>query len=312
VDSGPCRAACQDGDSWPGSGRCQSCQCKQAMDGWLPSAAELQCEHGVEVLLFDRDGDDLVAHGNGQGCANPSLFSNDCPSQARLGELRNGDVMVRWLCRTSELSEGLYDTHGIYDFAGIIAQNTRTGATCFWDAWPQVASDDNLPDLDIADASDNEVLRFAEKIGNLSGEGCVMCHDADPFIYTPYLGINGWQPAGAEQRPFGLVQPSGMVANTGMRHLVEPGAEACTSCHRISDGLGCGVLALDAMGELKAPAYDEQSQLGPYATWMPHDASQLGPSAWEDAFGAARDTILACCEGGYPSDTCAWEPIPAE
>jgi len=74
------------------------------MDGWLPSPDELQCDQGapIEVFTADAIGRLTPLDGAVPACANPTLLYGTCASGVTLGQLRRGDVRVKWICRRNE------------------------------------------------------------------------------------------------------------------------------------------------------------------------------------------------------------------
>jgi|GEM_PF-2048942 len=303
VDDGPCVDACAgiSPNSAPdvrAVARCYSCQCKSAMDGWLPNAAELQCVNGEEVVMLSRDDDGELVPDDGAACATPSSFQHSCDPGSRHGRLAQGDVEVRWLCRST-----LGSTGSTYDLVGVIAHNERSGATCFWDAHMGTVGNVGLPPLDIVDAPDDEVDAHLRRIGTLGGEGCIGCHEADPFVYTPFLTSVDAPSGNWMTGPYHLVGLSnGPVTAVEARHITAPEVRACTQCHRLGATLSSD-FALHASG--RQPPGGQQPLDFPFDRWMPHaEMEGMTETEWEAVYGSAVDHLLAC---GYE---CLSERVP--
>lgn len=317
-----CTEACVDTATDGGIALCYSCRCKAAFDNWLPSSDEVQCSTASPIVTYHADvsGPQVVlepAETDASECTNPSRLTGSCAQGSKLGVLQHDDVMLLWICRDPYAD---VDGSVVYADMGLIGQNTRTGATCFWDDIDNVTHDDDMPPLDLLDATDAERSRHGEVFYFTDGGGCVGCHDHDPFIFTPYLDAAPWTSVALKKAPYGLLNLDGTVRATGNLHLTSREAAACTSCHRIGSENTCGSLAADSMGLDKASPFEQAvldaampgSSHWPLAYWMPGAGAQIPDfAAWQTLFGPARDHVLACCEApGVDRGSCRWEPIP--
>jgi hypothetical protein len=319
-----CTDACADTQSDAGIAVCYSCRCKAAMDGWLPSREELQCglAEPIEVYTADVSGPEAVlspAAPDATTCANPSLLTDSCQAGSRLGQITNGDIEFKWICRDP------YDNGGApqYADAGAVAYNRSTGASCWWDDVDFVSGDDDWPSLDLMEGDADNLARHLEVFYATEGEHCTGCHDNDPFIYTPYLQSVMW-PIGAHvAAPFSITRVDGSQSATPNVHLVSREVAACTKCHRLSSAATCEFLSADSMGLNKGLYSYEQAVLdaadptSPHwrlAWWMPHGPPEVETYAeWIEGFGEAADRVAECCANpGVETPTCAWAPIPAE
>ncbi len=319
-----CTESCIDVASNAGIALCYSCRCKAAFDNWLPGPDEVQCSEATPIISYHADlsGPEIVlapSLPDATDCANPSLLTGSCRQGSKLGQLQHGDVMLRWICRDPYL-----DLNGevLYEDMGLVGQNVRTGVTCFWDDIDDVTHDDDMPPLDLMEASDQERARHQEVFYFTDGDSCKECHDHDPFIYTPYLQSTDWITVAAAKSPYSLVNLNGTGRATGNFHLVSPQANACLACHRIGSQNTCESFVRDSLGLNKDAPYEQQvrdaAQPGsPHwklAYWMPTVAAPVADFAtWVGLFGVARDHILACCAApGRDIGDCLWEPVPAE
>jgi hypothetical protein len=317
-----CTDACVDVDSDAGIALCHSCRCKAAFDNWLPSVDEVQCSTATPIVTYHADisGAQTVlepAADDAISCANPSLLTSSCLQGSRLGQLQHDDVMLRWICRDPHEDE---DGNLLYDDMGLVGQNVRTGATCFWDDVDYVTHDDDMPPLDLLEATEDERARYLEVFYFTAGETCVTCHDHDPFIYTPYLQSTGWISVAVDKGPYWVADLDGSGHATGNEHLVSPEAAACTTCHRMGSANTCDLFAGDSLADAKGSAYEQSvrdaAEPGnPHwklAYWMPNGGTPIEDFAtWSLLFGGAREHILECCNApGQNVGDCLWEPIP--
>lgn len=315
-----CEDACADTSTSAGWARCYSCQCKAAMDGWLPGPDELQCANGAEIVIYHTDDDGVlsVVDSDVSTCANPARLNQTCAPGGRLGQLTHGDVTVKWICRRNVYSARAADDPSVpYDDVGAILYNMRTGASCWVDDTGAGINDDNWPAMDLT-TEDADVAAWIRYFYAADGTGCSSCHDNDPFIYTPFLQSVGWVTGDYTWGGFSRVGLDGSRTLVEGLHLVSPEADACTSCHRITSTQTCSSWAADSMGTYKGSGTqpsllvalgDTTSPLWEINTWMPVADPFPDPDEWEATYGEARDAIQACCaQPGVETDACTWEP----
>jgi hypothetical protein len=334
-----CSAACADTTSTENWAVCWSCKCKEAMDGWLPSPAEIGCAAGKEMEIFTMkegaDGSPEMTKVTGavDKCLNPDRLRNHCEPGSRLVQVQHGDIMGKAICKREAVIENYADPNVTFSETGIILHNNRTGATCFYDDYDNVVSGDKQPDIDLTSGDPAKVAAFVKTYYRHEGEGCVACHDNDPFMYSPHLSTTGWmKPNGYQFGPYHLVNTKNLPPKSLHKQLVSPEAAPCTSCHRISDGWGtCNQWVKDAVGTPSIATMQEWMhrdsgkwgvKVDPrgfkwsYPFWMP-DYNYIGATmqpppdakSWDDRFGEARDHILKCCATPQ-APGCVWEDIP--
>ncbi len=314
--------------------RCYSCRCREALGNWLPNRAELQCSKGEEIVVYrSRPGKPAELEpvpGPVESCHNPALFGGSCLSGSRLGQLTHNDVEVKWICRrnTANLPSG-----APYDKVSVIASNTRTGATCFWENYSAQIGDDNLPSLDLAQAPAADVTEFSRHFSVTEGGGCIYCHDNDAFLYTPFLRSVRWKTGSYTKGPFARVMLKSAPVSVGHKQLVSAGAASCTACHRITTGRTCNGWAADSVGDAKDFGHEsavldatdritwkngvkvrEPGTEWQLAYWMPPGhVTASGWTQWNHRFGAAKELVLKCCgeiHTGVTSPDCQWTPVP--
>ena len=307
--------------------RCYACRCKDAMDGWLPSPEELQCANGAPIEVYTADASGALTRVDEEvsTCANPTLLYGTCAPGGTLGQLTHGDVSVRWICRRNTFRPDHDDPAAPFEDVGAILYNRRTGASCWFDDMDGTGlHQTNWPNMDLT-APDADLEAWTSLFYHTNGDGCVGCHDNDPFLYTPYLQSVSWETGAWTTGPFHLLKPDGGQSLTGNRALISPEAAACTSCHRITSGATCSSWAPDSVGLSKGggvqdivaqAANDPESPLWRLGTWMPPEPGD-DPHAWETRYRSAVDHITACCrrpgEDQPATDkqpACVWADVP--
>lgn len=333
-----CDTICKELTTPQNRARCYSCRCKEAMDGWLPSARELQCTKGNEiVILRSKAGKPLElepVYEQVSQCNNPSLFGGSCSPGGRLGQLVHDQIHVKWICRRNHFTPQYSDPKVPYDAVAVIATNMRTGATCFWNDDSGTIAGEDWPSMDVTQASDKELNHFAKHFDVSQGAGCIYCHDSQAFLYSPYLKTAGWKTDDYRFSPYARVLMNGKPESMPYKMLTSPDAKSCTQCHRIGTGRTCMSWASDAMGNTKEYGYETSSLLAidkvvvengqkvrkpgenwSLAYWMPPsiNTNPIDWKEWHARFGKAKDTVLKCCSeyhSGVHSPECTWADIP--
>lgn len=328
-----CTTSCADTSTDEGKAVCYSCQCKSAMDGWLPSQDELQCAEGEEIVVYssNSDGSLTPVYEDVTTCANPTLLYGTCSPGGRLGQLTHGTVTAKFICRRNHyVADAASDESLPYDDVGVILYNARNGASCWYDDYDGTGiAGRNMPDLDLTKDDPDNRAAFLGYYYFTEGKSCTGCHDNDPFNYTPYLASVGWVPGAYTFGSFVRVTTSGAFEGNDTSHLTSPEAAACTSCHRITSAATCTTWAPDSYGAAKGAGYehrvtsaaaDPNSALWWLGTWMPYlyqgQAQEKDHDAWEAEYGRARDAVQACCANpgvdgtGADGTACTWEATP--
>lgn len=333
-----CDTVCQTVDTEIQKGRCHSCQCKEAFDGWLPSPKELRCSVGQEIVVFRSSQKDPKIlepiKTDVETCHNPSLFGGTCKPGSRLGQLSHGDVLFKWLCKREDFNSDFNNSANEFQKVAIIGTNTRTGATCFWESNYIDVPGEHIPSLDQVHTSNEQVAKFTKVFPANEGWACLYCHDNDPFIRSSFLKSVSWQGTKHKFAPYARVMLNGPPQATGLKHLTTPRAKSCTSCHRIASGRTCKGFAQSAFGLEKDSGHErtvieamdrvthhnqqivhQPGQNWHLAYWMPPNLNPAKTSwdQWHLKFGSAKTAILECCDAlalGKNPEACAWKDIP--
>ena len=192
-------------------------------------------------------------------CDEPQYIYSHCEADARTGangpriqQARN-EQGTTWvlLCRKSLEEEGRYN-----DIA-MIGHNPFTGKTCFFQnqlangrdsMGTEVPAPGDDVDSDVSPVG--SVMWDATPQGGANADiGCAGCHDADPFVHTPWIdtakredgtevvpkiGVHADYVEGYN-RPYSLVDQEDQNWKIP-RRLVSEEAAACTKCHAMGAG----------------------------------------------------------------------------
>ncbi|MEM6993172.1 MAG: hypothetical protein AAF721_21845 [Myxococcota bacterium] len=316
-----CSEPCAD-DTETAVALCYACRCKNAMDGWLPTPEQLQCSQAEELTVYTADisGENpqlVPLTEEAETCVNPALLTETCGVGSRFGQLQEGDVYVKWICRDP------FDDGALFADVGVIMHNVRNGASCWFDDIDSVTGMDDIPNLDLMAGDEANLQSYLEKFYFTDGETCTRdCHGADPFVYTPYFESIVWQTGAWVNGLHRRVTLDEELAPVEAFELLSPEVTVCTGCHRVGSTASCDFLAPDALGLAKTAAHepsvhDAMDPASPnwwLAYWMPKPFPAVDTlEDWTGLFGAARDRIVECCaDPGVSTPNCIWEPIANE
>jgi hypothetical protein len=268
-------------------------------------------------------------------CDNPQYIYSLCEGNAVSGTSNGPRVTsaanedgTEWvlLCRKAKPDEGAYN-----DIA-MIGHNPYTGKTCFFQNALYSRTDGlHVPHpgdkVESTDSPQQSASLWSGIHGGLgSGIQCAKCHDADPFIHTPWIdqaldqngdpvvprmGIDEDFALGYADAPYTIVNTQGQ-GWTMPKVLVSPEAAACTNCHRIGDGEWTDGWIDRLVGEDSAwtNITTEAYRSFAHTFWMPPDMDGLDQETWADSdFGRAVKFIQNC---GRDPSSCQWAELPTE
>jgi hypothetical protein len=266
-------------------------------------------------------------------CDNPQYIYSLCERNAVTGQSNGPRVTsaanaegTHWvlLCRKAKEEEGAYN-----DIA-MIGHNPYTGKTCFFQNALYSRTDGlHVPHpgdrVESEDSPQQSASLWSGIHGGIgSGIECASCHDADPFIHSPWIdqaltpagdpvvpkmGIDDDFALGYADAPYSIVNLKGQ-GWTMPKMLTSPEAAACTRCHRMGDGRWTRGWIDRLVGEdaswtnMTTESYREFK----HAFWMPPDVDGVDEASWpESDFGKAVAFIQNC--GKHP-DACQWAELP--
>lgn len=256
-----------------------------------------------------REGGTTEATTSVDQCDTPSYLptgdARHCKPGARLarisvkgptGEIRSEAAV---LCRRYHLKSSASEAH-VFDDIAVIQHDHKSGATCFFQALGHVDGRQVVPPTEPAAES------FWLAPRDTAAIGCIGCHDADPFLHTPYVD----QVKNAEGDPLVPSRPFAKYVVLGDGHgferwppsfaLKPESGEDCVTCHRSGSLQGCETWSGDATGVdlYAAPSRTLKGRTFPATHWMPPSHVDYGietPSQWHDAFKTASDAFRRCC-----------------
>jgi len=252
----------------------------------------------------------ITGQENGK-CDKPNqLGDGPCTPGSRTGQLSTGnpDVTTVFICRKySAVADPTF-----HDIA-VIQHNRSTGDTC-WFQSKLDGSQHNGRTVPSPMDDTPTASNYWYEPANVASINCQRCHDADPFIWTPYIGqvfgqnpVN-WKPKG----PYNS-NTFNIFAGQPQPRVFEPTDNSCVSCHRIGEHTVDGSGKLDLVhrsldstcgaGDDTCNKYDKNP-----ASWMPVGIP-LNTNHIKQLERCGANPTLAECNTHLPSSGTAEECI---
>ena len=287
----------------------------------------------IPTTVTDADGNVEYPNVQVSQCDNPQYIYSLCEPNAVDGRTngprvasRRNDQGTHWvlLCRKAQEAEGQYN-----DIA-MIGHNPLTGRTCFFQNALYSRTDGlHVPhpgDTVQSEQSPQQSASLWDGIHGGLGSGiqCAECHDADPFVHTPWIdgavnedrtpvipriGDHPDYPVGYNAAPYYIVNTEGQGWQMP-KHLVSAQADACTECHRIGDHrwTRSWIRRLRGTDTAWTNITTESYRTFERTFWMPPDLEGLTEHNFADSeYGKAMEFIEQC---GRDPSACEWAELP--
>ncbi len=285
------------------------------------------CLESTEIPLTITKPDGTVEKprdGTVNQCDNPQYIYSLCEAGPRVAQ-RTNEQGTRWvlLCRKSI---GGYASNKYNDIA-MIGHNPFTGKTCFFqNALYSKTDGSKIPHP--ADKEKSQNLWSGVHGGLGSGIECSQCHDADPFIHSPWIdgakdaqgrpivpkmGIDPDLALGANDTPYSLVNAKGQGWKYE-RQIVSAEANACLKCHRMGSGrwTESWITRLDGTDSSWTNITTAFGNQAAHKYWMPPDQVFDTDAQWTASPFAAALTFIKGCGDNPSNPACIWKDIPTK
>lgn len=269
---------------------------------------------------------------NQMKCDKPALLGlgdeGRCVPYSRIGRLAsyrkdgtvNPNVDAVFLCRRYVTRLGPQSYQGktydgadlpLYEDIAVLQHDRVTGETCWFQMLqPNYASVDGTR---VPSPTEDAAGQFWLSPQSTAARNCYRCHDADPWMHSPYVD----QVKAADGKP--LVPPGGFGSGSGKYSMLgsrafnkwpksfgvastvtsDTNGASCTSCHHIGSFVGCQATgwAKQAAGEVLAPNLSAAGQAFDLRYWMPPPSASIHSFAdWQNSgFKRAAERLATCC-----------------
>ncbi|SDE17342.1 hypothetical protein SAMN05421548_13544 [Paraburkholderia lycopersici] len=287
-----------------------------------------QCAREIgEIPPFDcNDGTDIPITVDGkppaQGdapklCDKPSLLhptadaAGQCLPYSKILNLSRGNTQISAYCRRNALRA---DKDPLYDEVVVVAHHSGNGKTCWFQSRARAngidASRVPPPSEKTPPSGHPSAVEFWTTPARIAAAKptCIACHDAGPFIFSPYIG-QVWDKIPTD--PLGRYSNIGAAFSAYRPTTITTPGNACIGCHRIGSDQSCRVYIGLSAGRLSAPGNDAHANRYPLSHWMPTD-NTMSEAQWNEANVRSVDALLACCKDKtHRSPNCTFTPVPA-
>ncbi len=285
------------------------------------------CLESTEIPLTITKDDGTVEkprEGTVDKCDNPQYIYSLCEAGPRVATKIN-EQGTRWtlLCRKSI---GGYASNKYNDIA-MIGHNPFTGKTCFFqNALYSKTDGSKIPHP--ADKEKSQNLWSGVHGGLGSGIQCSSCHDADPFIHTPWIdgakdaqgrpivpkmGIDPDLAIGANDTPYSLINAKGQGWKM-QKQIVSPEANACLKCHRMGDGRWAKdwLARMDGTDSSWTNITTAAFNMSKHKYWMPPDQIFDDEGQWSSSVFASALTFIKNCGDNPGAAGCIFKDVPTK
>jgi hypothetical protein len=285
------------------------------------------CLNSTEIPMSVTKADgsvDKPRDGTVSACDQPQYIYSLCEAGPRVAS-RTNEQGTRWvlLCRKSV---GGYASNKYNDIA-MIGHNPFTGKTCFFqNALYSKTDGGHVPHP--ADKQKSQNLWSGVHGGLGSGIECAHCHDADPFIHSPWIdgakdaqgrpvvpkmGIDADLALGALDTPYSLINAKGQGWKYE-KQIVSPEASACLKCHRMGGGQWTEsyITRLDGTDSSWTGITTAKFNEASHKYWMPPDVAFDTEAAWTGSVFATALEFIKKCGQNSSDPSCIWKDIPTK
>lgn len=280
------------------------------MIGQIPA---FNCLDGT-IVPITVDGKTPAEYKPGMTCDRPALLPypdgsfGQCTPYSRLLNLSYGKTQISAMCRREQLRD---PNSKFFDEVDIVAHNVDTGDTCWFHAEGKPGQKTGFDASRVPPPNEKAPPPQRISAGQFwwapaatASKNCLSCHDADPFMYSPWIGqLKYLLPA----------DPLGRYSNIGKEfaqwhsNSISTRDNTCVGCHRIGDQASCSQFVPMAAGRIPAKDGNALANSYPLSHWMPVNNDQ-SKEFWEQANLESLNQLLTCC-ADPKNPICTIKPI---
>ncbi|MEM5445945.1 hypothetical protein [Paraburkholderia guartelaensis] len=283
------------------------------------------CNDGTDIPITI-DGKPPGPNESPTRCDKPSLLSptseakGQCIPFSKILNLSRGNTQISAYCRRDALRP---DNDPHYDGVVVVMHHSGSGRTCWFEAKPQPTSQASVsasggfvatrvppPNERKPPAGHTSAVEFWATPAVVASEKptCLQCHDAGPFIFSPYIG-QVWDKVPTD--PWGKYSSIGQAFSSFHLMTMSTPGNTCIGCHRIGSEQSCTAFLGLSVGNQKAPGSDRLANSYPWDHWMPTD-NAMSNEQWDKANLASVKALLDCCKDAAHKDpNCTFTPMPS-
>ncbi|WP_144212529.1 hypothetical protein [Shewanella donghaensis] len=274
------------------------------------------CNDGIDVpITVSGVVPQYAEYSANMNCDRPALLPygdntfGQCTPFSKVLDLSQGSTQISAFCRREHLRPA---DSPFYDEVDVILHSTTSGDTCWFHAEDSTQTGQGFdasrvppPDEVTPPPGHVAAVTFWWKPTDTVSKNCGSCHDADPFMYSPYIG-QVWQHVPVD--PFGPYNNAiGDFSQWPVSSSIEIEGNTCTTCHRIANLGSCkiydsaknlylpGNVQMAAGMALPVKNGDNLTNEYPLSTWMPVNNFH-SQAFWQQVYAPSVMALLSCCD----------------
>jgi hypothetical protein len=272
------------------------------------------CNQGT-VVPITVNGATPAQYTQGMTCDRPAMLpygSNtfgQCTPYSKIVDLSHDKIQISAFCRREFLRD---QNSPLFDEVDIVLHSNANGKTCWFHAENPPGSSAGFDASRVP--SPTEKAPPAGKVAAkdfwwapaaTASKNCGGCHDADPFMFSPWLG-QVWHKVPTD--PLGKYSHVGLAFKNWHSSAINTPNNTCTGCHRIGNQASCtdNIIA-SAAGAVHIAGGNALANSYPLSHWMPADNVE-SRAFWQTVHGQSVKDLLTCC-GDPTNKICTITPI---
>ena len=259
------------------------------------------CDDGT-VVPITVDGKTPSQYTSGMTCDRPALlpYESDtfgqCTPYSRIIDLSHGKTQISAFCRREYLRD---PKSPMFDEVDIVLHAQDSGKTCWFHAQSPKGDTKGFnasrvppPNEKTPPPGQPAADKFWWPPAPTSDKNCGGCHDAEPTMYSPWLG-QVWQHVPTD--PLGHYINLGKDFAKWHSNSISTRDNTCIGCHRIGDQASCSIYIQMAAGITTAPGADDLAKSYPLSHWMPVN-NDNSLAFWNVAHIKSINDLMTCCK----------------
>ncbi|MDG2304735.1 MAG: hypothetical protein P8R42_08775 [Candidatus Binatia bacterium] len=292
-----------------------------------------------EIIPITVDGKEPTEYKRHMKCDKPAYLpypeqtDGQCSPWSRVQVVRDDDVQILQYCRRMYIRP---KDDPYFDSLEMIMHNVKTGSTCFFISKnfgrdPKGELGTRVPPP--TEETPPEGFPSAREIWgspqHIANEGCIYCHDSDPWMHTPWIMQTLELPA--DPWGFHSVDVGGPFDAWPKPMSISTRGNPCTGCHRIANLNTClpqdiptfGMqppkmlqsIGMAAHGRFGAKSLEDLNEVTstwgeiPHG-WMGERLPDVASDLWQGYHGSI-EALQACCKDPT-GPGCLVEPIESK
>jgi hypothetical protein len=272
-------------------------QCAREINAIPP----FDCNNGT-IVPITVNGQVPTRYTKGMLCDRPTMlpYGDDtfgqCTPYSKILNLSYGTTQISAFCRRKQLRDA---DSPLFDEVDIVLHSNTSGKTCWFHSENPHGSSVGFDASRVPPPNEKtpppgkvSATAFWWTPSATAGKNCGGCHDADPFMFSPWLG-QVWHKVPTD--PLGKYSHVGAAFKGWHSSAISTPNNTCTGCHRIGNQSSCtDSIIASAAGLAPILGGNTLANSYPLNHWMPADNAE-SPAFWKIVHEQSVQALLSCC-----------------